>query len=847
MQFCKLSLLAFTFCLLTHPVLATPIPTSSINNTSVFPVGLSIGKRNINPSVLVRGQEDGTQAVDFVNWLVPYDAVIQALKFNVTSLPDGVLELRSPSVVTRIDPKKLRSDPELGLVFSIQDLQTLFGVKAEFDIKEYAIVLQVSSNPDSKFVESEVPIQLENLPRFTPGKFSFAAVEQKINASGTQNISPSYRGDLIAVGTAFGGSWFIRTDQPNLQSQQTWNIAEAQFLQQSNQADYIVGSQSTFWQQGTGDYWGLTFIYRQGFVPPQSFGSFADTRQRMQAAQIKRTISGRAEPGTLVRLVQSLGGIIAEVLVDSSGVYRFENIKSDNNFGSNYRVLLYPQGRLTAQPEIREASYSTVPGQIPKGTSALVISGGLRRELVNESLIGNFSDFRGGVQRRWGVSESLTVGLGGIYDQSAKAMAELFYRPGIPLQVAVSTLTGEKWLWNADIRYDPSPNFSAAFTSDRLARRFYLDWRVFSYLGLFASTDNLNGTTGGVQINLSGRDAFTFARVSIDSENRLRWNLLQRLGKLELSQRGNEIGTLSEFTYNLSKNSLFNAGTSFLFNYETRAANSDNLLTLGWRYRSQKRSIDGNYLWEIQLGYGIGSQGVGPIATLSTTILPGILLRGRYQGVSVTADEGSFSVDLVSSLGLQRGFTPGDRRSDYFRTQGGLLIQPFLDINSNSQRDAGEEYYTNNPESLLVINNRSIKYLQPEINSDRVSVRLPPNTYRLDLDPAGFPPDWQAKSDAYAVTVNAGAYTIISIPLTRSYTVSGIVTDAQGKPINGARVEAVSSSGRLFSVTNGAGVYYLERLQQGTYTFMINGHATNSSLKLDNSSQAFQELNFKHQ
>jgi hypothetical protein len=79
-----------------------------------------VGKRNVNPSVIIRGQEDGTQAINFENWLLPFDDVIQALKLDLKNLPDGQLEVRSPGIITRIDPKKLRNDPELGLVFSFK-------------------------------------------------------------------------------------------------------------------------------------------------------------------------------------------------------------------------------------------------------------------------------------------------------------------------------------------------------------------------------------------------------------------------------------------------------------------------------------------------------------------------------------------------------------------------------------------------------------------------------------------------------------------------------------------------------------------------------------------------------
>ncbi|MGB7375135.1 MAG: hypothetical protein WA959_00965, partial [Rivularia sp. (in: cyanobacteria)] len=411
-----------------------------LDNFTTFPVGLNIGKRNIKAGVLVRGNEDGSRAVDFQNWLLPYDAVIQALKLNVTTLPDGQLEVRSPGIVTRINPEQLRNDSELGLVFSIADLQRLFGVSAKFDIDDYAVVFDVPwlNRRDNRIGQAEIPVIIDGLPRFQPGKLNIAAVEQRIDASGSENGSTNFRGDFQAVGTAFDGSWFVRANQPDLWDGGSWKISEAQYLRQTDKADYFVGSQPSFWQRlGTGgEYWGLTFIQRQGFEPPQTFGGgTSDPRQRLQADKIGRTVTGRAEPGSLVRLVQGFGNnVIAEVLVDSSGIYRFENITTQRGYG-NYRVFLYPQGRLTAQPEIRDATFTTVPGQIPAGASAWVVSGGLQRDFLgNDNLLGNFSEFRGGIARRLGVSETLTLGFGGVYDESLKGLAELFYRPkNIPL------------------------------------------------------------------------------------------------------------------------------------------------------------------------------------------------------------------------------------------------------------------------------------------------------------------------------------------------------------------------------------------------------------------------------
>lgn len=242
-------------------------------------------------------------------------------------------------------------------------------------------------------------------------------------------------------------------------------------------------------------------------------------------------------------------------------------------------------------------------------------------------------------------------------------------------------------------------------------------------------------------------------------------------------------------------------------------------------------------MWETQLGYGIGSQGSGLIASAATTILPGLLLRGRYQAVSTISDRPSFNLELAANFNFfSGGISPGDRRANYLRTLGGLSIQPFFDRNQNGQRDAGEPVYSDNPELLIVLNNRPLQLLQSDISGDRLLVRLPPGTVRLDLDPAGFPADWQATGEAYAVDVVAGSYTPIQVPLIPAYTLAGVAIDSQGQPISEARIEAIltATGQKALSVTNDAGVYYLERLRSGTYLLQIDGQtAQPNSIKLD--------------
>ena len=825
---------------------------------TVFPVGLNVGQRSIIFGVLVRGLENGTEAVNFENWLIPFDAVVEALKLKVTPLENGQLELRSTSIVARIDSKSLINDPELGLVFSVQQLQTLLGIPVEFNINEYAIVLnpaQTEPTPGQGRI-AQTPVELEGLPRIKAPDVTVAAIEQRVNTTNSLGDSPNFQGELQAVGTILDGSGYVRLNQPDIADSGTWNLAEAQYLQQNPFADYVVGSQPTFWRsQRASNYWGFTTIQRQGFTSPeQLYGGGFTPRERLQSNQVGRTVVGEAEPGTLVQLTEGFGGrVLNEVLVDSSGVYRFEDVPVEGNiFGGNYQVLLYRQGRLAAPPEIREATFSTVPGQIPAGASATIVSAGVGRKVETNRFLGKFTDIQGGIAQRWGVSESFTVGVGTVYDQTARGLGEIFFRPsGIPFEVSASILTPDNkdtWDIDASVYYRPTFNITARFNSDRFSRRFNLDWRLspqFTLLGSYDSRDG--GVAAGMQIALSSRGGFTFARATLDEQNRLRWTFIQRLGALELNGRGNEVSTLSELKYNLSGDRFLDTGHALLLDYETlNLSASERLLTLGWRYRSFAQATDGNYLWETYLGYGLGSQGSGVVATTQIAALPGLLLRLRYQGVSVNLGEESYSIELVSSANLQRGIFPGDRRADYLRTQGGLLIQPFFDRNNNGKRDRSEDYYTETANLLFILNNQPLKSSRPEVQSDRVLVQLPPGTYRLDLDPAGFPLDWQPTVDAMAVEVVAGSYTPIPVPFIPSFTLSGVVTDNSGNAIAGARVEAIGSKGTLrrFSVTNGAGVYYMERLQPDTYTLLINGEAAQpGSITLNNASEPLSELN----
>ncbi|MDY6781011.1 MAG: hypothetical protein SW833_00375 [Cyanobacteriota bacterium] len=191
------------------PLLFAPVtaranpPLGSEIDFVVFPVGINLGQRNVIPSTLIRGLEDGTQAVNFEDWLIPFNDVITALQLEVTPTEDGQLEVRSPGLVTRIDPDELPTDSELGLAISIRQVETLFNVPTEFDLNEYAIQfnppwLNLQGRPRFR---SELPVVIEGLPLISPPNFTLTNLSQRIDITGTETNSIDYQGELAAVGT----------------------------------------------------------------------------------------------------------------------------------------------------------------------------------------------------------------------------------------------------------------------------------------------------------------------------------------------------------------------------------------------------------------------------------------------------------------------------------------------------------------------------------------------------------------------------------------------------------------------------------------------------------------------
>jgi hypothetical protein len=272
-------------------------------------------------------------------------------------------------------------------------------------------------------------------------------VGEQVNISSRENSQElTTQGSLNIVGTVLKGSWFSRINQADLLDSKKWQLQEGQYLNRSDFHDYVIGSQPTFW----------TTIKRFGFKADNLNNSSFTPSQGLQISTINRIIEGAAKPGTLVQLVSGNDNFIfGEILVDSSGLYRFDNVPINSE---NYRVLLYANGQLASKPIEKKPIFLNLPGQLTQGTSSLIVSSGMNRETRNNDFFGDLNNVRGGIAYRHGVTDSLTLGGGIIYDQSLLGLGEVFYQPNnFPFKLALSALkVPAKFKYNANLEFRPS-------------------------------------------------------------------------------------------------------------------------------------------------------------------------------------------------------------------------------------------------------------------------------------------------------------------------------------------------------------------------------------------------------
>lgn len=846
----------FSFLILENVAIAQEINQEIQVNLTQDLVGITINNNLIIDNITIkRAFNSEYEPINFQNWLISYGDFLNLFEIEETILEDGTIALISNKYQINkiINFQELTTDQELGKVISLGEIEKIFGITITFNLRDYALNFKVNSaqiDPNIAYFNQEP--NLENLPLIQPPNFTLTKISQEINLSSRNNQENiNNQGELNLVGSLLGGSWFMELDQPDLTNINRWQINQLQYYNQSNNADYVLGNNQPFWYQETGEqYWSFTTIQRQGFIPPTNLnmrGGF-NINRRLQSEQINVSITGEATPGTLVQLskgnaldpqpiceniiirenpnqTNNLKPICQAILVDSSATYRFDNIPIGGEYGNNYQVLLYPDGNVNNTPIIEDAKFTNLPaGQLSESNSVWLFSVGMKEENLTNNLLGNFANFQGGIAYRQGISKNLTVGLGMVYDDQIQTLGEIFYQPNNNLQLSLSSLFNpfENQLnVNSNFQFKPRDNFNLYLTVNPQSMNYNINYNLSPNLSLIALGNSLNNSySSGFQLNFN-QEFSTFIRATLDNNNYLRWFLSSNLGQFSLQQFGNESKINSQLNYNLSETN-FKRNNYLYLNHETNY--EQDLLKIGWHYNSAQEIYQKQSLFNLDLSYGINEQDRGIIATIGTNIIPGLNLQMSYQELSLTNDQSSFNLNLISNLNFQQGISTSNENIERLRNNGGLLIKPFYDDNYNGIKDNNEQLYLENLNLLLRINNQNFASFKSNFTEEGIGINLTPNNYRLDLDQAGFPFNYRTDNQSYNINIIQGSYTELFIPFIPCYTITGIVTNINNKPLISARVELRSEDGiiQVDSITDSRGRFNLENLEIGKYLIIID-------------------------
>lgn len=811
----------------------------------VLPVGVYVNGGPVLSSTLVLGQLDASlQAVALENWLLPFNDVVRALDLTTTELAASAeTEVRGEFIVARIPASELRAAPELGeRAIRVADLEARLGVEVRFDVGEFAVDIGVPRVARAR-PRPTTDIVLTGLPRRTPPLFTVTALRQLNSATLVPRFGLTNSTDV--VGSLFGGSYFVSLDQPRRRDLSDVRLDELQYLYLRDDFDLVVGDQKSLWDEP--DLFGVGAVLRFDLLPAAPRTGSYDPLRRFQTREFSRTISGVTEAGTLVRLVPrgEEFPVIAEELVGADGVYRFEDVV----FGAErYDVLLYPGGRLAAEPLRQTPSPPPLAVLIPEDAIALSLAAGTRRG--GNTFFGEVSEPVGGATFRRGIRDDFTLGVGAFYDDGVRLRGEAYYAPyeqPLSLQAAINT-PGHDERWSYDLRFDYRPRSDLSFNADadELRQRFRVRYRPLPQLTLQGDYSVQTGVEVGpaFRVRVPLGDALTVplsGEVTWSQRYGLRWRLdaSTRYRDIDYTLRLNDQGAFAQLNYEFDALSGVNEVgiTSTLSFLNTRTYS----VTPYYRYASGDRLRDNSDPLSAEVAYTFGNN-PGARLELSASLTPGLRLGTFYSGNFGRND--SVGLSLEGRFILQNRPTPADVVVDDLRTQGGLRVQPFLDRNGNGVRDRDEGVYLDNLDLLLELDRAPIRLdRDAQIGADYVTIPLPVGAYRLDLDPAGFPLDFQPAQTSYAVTVRPGSYTTLAIPFRPSYTVLGVLTDTGGTPLGSVRVEAIRDDNRIVSVTNGAGVFVLEGLGQGRYALFANGDpVAPSTLTIDETSEPFFEV-----
>ncbi|MGV2831223.1 hypothetical protein [Myxosarcina sp. GI1(2024)] len=313
------------------------------------------------------------------------------------------------------------------------------------------------------------------------------------------------------------------------------------------------------------------------------------------------------------------------------------------------------ENRVKKQLNLTQLNYTNEAPLLTPRKAVLTISGGGERNSVNNhsnNFLGKFEDFRGGVTYHQSLSDALTFGIGFVYEDLLQSFSQFTYQSNfLPLRTTVSLLTGDRGLEvHSHLRFKPSNDFVINYYHEREEQKFDLNWAMLSGLSLTAKGNSLQESlSAGLKVAVKSQFFSLFARAELENNQNWNWRLDSQLGSLRLIHAANRLKSQSEIDLNILDSLPNNFGCSLFFKYETRQSGGERetLTVWGGSLHSKLNLENNEYRWKLDLGYGIGSQGNGAIASTSIGLMPNLSLKLIYEEVSALSDDTNIKLQLA--------------------------------------------------------------------------------------------------------------------------------------------------------------------------------------------------------
>jgi hypothetical protein len=202
----------------------------------------------------------------------------------------------------------------------------------------------------------------------------------------------------------------------------------------------------------------------------------------------------------------------------------------------------------------------------------------------------------------------------------------------------------------------------------------------------------------------------------------------------------------------------------------------------------------------------------------------------------------------VSTVQSATGSLVYDGKSHYFNAnnessvgRGGVIISPYLDLNCNGRRDAGE------PKAFglnIRVNGGHIQKNEHDTTL-RISGLEAYNSYFIDLDPNSFDNvAWQLRKHSINITVEPNDFKLIEVPVSVVGEVSGTVylKDAQGKSGLGRIIVNIYNSNGILAahtLTESDGYFSYLGLPPGSFTAALDATQLQKLKMISTSTRSF--------